>query len=67
MSELTRFSVAPLSQTTRKLAAVASGRADPDLVITGAGALYEKMDFEQVACSTPSASSSAPSPPRWVT
>ena len=33
---LTRFSVDPLSRMTRHLAAVASGRADPDLVITGA-------------------------------
>lgn len=32
---LTRFSVAPLSGMTRHLADVASGRADPDLVITG--------------------------------
>ena len=39
MTALTRFSVAPLSQMTRKLAAVASGRAEPDLVITGARAL----------------------------
>ncbi|MGV0816745.1 adenine deaminase [Martelella sp. AMO21009] len=36
MSTLTRFSVAPLSDMTRKLADVASGRADPDLVIAGA-------------------------------
>ena len=33
---LTRFSVAPLSQLTRSLAAVAMGRTAPDLVITGA-------------------------------
>jgi adenine deaminase len=32
---LTRFSVAPLSGMTRHLADVASGRADPDTVITG--------------------------------
>jgi adenine deaminase len=32
---LTRFSVKPLSGMTRHLADVASGRADPDLVITG--------------------------------
>ncbi|MFK7792079.1 MAG: adenine deaminase [Devosiaceae bacterium] len=32
---LTRFSVAPLSGMTRQLADVASGRADPDLVISG--------------------------------
>jgi adenine deaminase len=32
---LTRFSVAPLSGMTRHLANVASGRADPDSVITG--------------------------------
>lgn len=37
--KLTRFSVRPLSTMTRHLAAVASGRADPDLVITGARAL----------------------------
>jgi adenine deaminase len=39
MTELTRFSVPPLSQMTRQLAAVASQRAEPDLVITGARAL----------------------------
>jgi adenine deaminase len=39
MSKITRFSVAPLSTMTRRLADVASGRADPDLVITGARAL----------------------------
>lgn len=39
MPKLTRFSVAPLSALTRRLAAVASGRADPDLVITGIRAL----------------------------
>lgn len=33
---LTRFSVAPLSTMTRHLAAVASGRAEPDRVLTGA-------------------------------
>lgn len=33
---LTRFSVAPLHSMTRSLAAVAMGRAAPDLVITGA-------------------------------
>src|SRR5215216_5221514 len=33
---LTRFSVAPLHAMTRSLAAVAMGRAAPDLVITGA-------------------------------
>ena len=33
---LTRFSVPPLHSLTRHLAAVASGRAEPDLVITGA-------------------------------
>ena len=36
MSKLTRFSVSPLSEMTRKLADVAHGRADPDLVITDA-------------------------------
>src|ERR1700680_2789923 len=36
MPSLTRFSVKPLSTMTRQLAAVASGRADPDLVIKGA-------------------------------
>ena len=35
----TRFSVKPLHLLTRHLADVASGRADPDLVITGARAL----------------------------
>ena len=39
MSTLTRFSVSPLSSMTRRLADVASGRAEPDLVITGARAL----------------------------
>ncbi len=39
MSTITRFSVAPLSTMTRRLADVASGRAEPDLVITGARAL----------------------------
>src|SRR5260370_32898778 len=36
---LTRFSVKPLSTMTRQLAAVASGRADPDVVIKGARVL----------------------------
>jgi len=36
MSPLTRFSVAPLHTLTRRLAAVAMGREEPDLVITGA-------------------------------
>ncbi|MCM2439010.1 amidohydrolase family protein [Agrobacterium vitis] len=36
---LTRFSVAPLAGMTRHLANVASGRAAPDLVITGARVL----------------------------
>jgi adenine deaminase len=36
---LTRFSVPPLHGITRELAAVASGRAPPDLVITGARVL----------------------------
>lgn len=36
---LTRFSVAPLSTMTRRLADVASGRASPDLVISGARVL----------------------------
>jgi adenine deaminase len=36
MDTLTRFSVAPLASMTRRLADVASGRAQPDLVITGA-------------------------------
>ncbi|MBT9385178.1 amidohydrolase family protein [Pseudooceanicola sp. CBS1P-1] len=39
MTKITRFSVAPLSGMTRQLADVASGRAEPDLVITGARAL----------------------------
>ena len=39
MAPLTRFSVAPLHMMTRHLAAVASGRADPDLVISGARVL----------------------------
>jgi adenine deaminase len=36
MSPLTRFSVQPLSTMTRRLADIASRRAEPDLVITGA-------------------------------
>ncbi|AJY44827.1 adenine deaminase C-terminal domain-containing protein [Martelella endophytica] len=39
MTRLTRFSVSPLSDMTRRLADVASSRAEPDLVITGARAL----------------------------
>ena len=39
MSEITRFSVEPLWKSTRRLAAVASGRAEPDLVIGAARAL----------------------------
>lgn len=39
MTSLTRFLVKPLSTMTRQLAAVASGRSDPDLVITGARVL----------------------------
>jgi len=36
MPSLTRFSVKPLSAMTRRLADVASGRAEPDLVLRGA-------------------------------
>lgn len=39
MGSVTRFSVKPLSTMTRKLAAVASGRTEPDLVIAGARVL----------------------------
>jgi adenine deaminase len=39
MPSLTRFSIKPLSTMTRQLAAAASGRADPDLVIKGARVL----------------------------
>ncbi|MBB4120930.1 adenine deaminase [Martelella radicis] len=39
MSKLTRFSVAPLSDMTRRLADVAFEREEPDLVITGARVL----------------------------
>ena len=39
MGSLTRFSVQPLSTMTRRLAAVASGTAEPDLVIGGARVL----------------------------
>jgi len=39
MSTLTRFSVRPLATMTRHLADVASGRAEPDLVIKGARVL----------------------------
>jgi adenine deaminase len=41
---LTRFSVAPLHTLTRQLAAVAMGRAAPDLVITGARLLSTYTD-----------------------
>jgi adenine deaminase len=41
---LTRFSVAPLHTMTRALAAVAMGRAAPDLVITGARVLSTYTD-----------------------
>jgi adenine deaminase len=41
---LTRFSVAPLHKLTRQLAAVAMGRAAPDLVITGARLLSTYTD-----------------------
>jgi adenine deaminase len=36
MNKLTRFSVAPLHTMTRRLADVASGRAAPDAIVTGA-------------------------------
>ncbi|WP_157015584.1 adenine deaminase C-terminal domain-containing protein [Mesorhizobium xinjiangense] len=39
MRKINRFSVAALSTMTRRLADVASGRSEPDLVITGARAL----------------------------
>lgn len=39
MTELTRFSVEPLWKSTVRLAAVAAGRAEPDLVIRSARAL----------------------------
>jgi adenine deaminase len=39
MTRLTRFAIAPLYTMTRRLADVASGRAAPDLVITGARVL----------------------------
>lgn len=39
MNTLSRFSVQPLSTMTRKLADVASGRQEPDLVIAGARVL----------------------------
>lgn len=41
---LTRFSVPPLAETTRRLADVASGRAAPDLVICGARVLSTYTD-----------------------
>jgi adenine deaminase len=41
---LTRFSVAPLHTMTQDLAAVAMGRAEPDLVITGARVLSTYTD-----------------------
>jgi len=43
-SSLTRFSVESLASMTRRLADVASGRADPDLVITGARILSTYTD-----------------------
>lgn len=39
MAPITRFSVAPLASMTRHLADVASARAQPDLIISGARAL----------------------------
>jgi len=39
MNSLTRFSLRPLATMTRHLADVASGRADPDLIIKGARVL----------------------------
>ena len=59
---LTRFSVAPLSTMTRRLADVASGRAPADLVITGARVL----STYSASASLPSARSGSPagaSPP----
>lgn len=44
MTILTRFGVRPLSEMTRQLAAVASGRAAPDLVIAGARVLSTYSD-----------------------
>ncbi|NHO19769.1 amidohydrolase family protein [Acetobacter oeni] len=44
MQPLTRFSVSPLHTMTRQLAAVASGRAAPDLVLTGARVLSTYSD-----------------------
>lgn len=46
---LTRFSVPPLCEVTRRLADVASGRAAPDLVITGARVLstYSERILQQ--------------------
>lgn len=44
MGSLTRFSVAPLATMTRRLAAVASGRGEPDLVIRGARVLSTYSD-----------------------
>ncbi|MGJ3264291.1 MAG: adenine deaminase [Salinarimonas sp.] len=41
---LTRFSVPPLAQSTRRLADVAAGRAAPDLVIRGARVLSTYTD-----------------------
>ncbi|RZM03844.1 MAG: adenine deaminase, partial [Sphingomonas sp.] len=41
---LNRFSVAPLATMTRRLADVASGRAEPDLVIAGARVLSTYSD-----------------------
>ena len=41
---LTRFSVAPLASMTRRLADVSSGRAAPDLVITGGRVLSTYSD-----------------------
>ncbi|KQP24544.1 adenosine deaminase [Methylobacterium sp. Leaf102] len=41
---LTRFSVAPLASMTRQLAAVASGRAEPDRVLTGGRLLSTYSD-----------------------
>ena len=43
-TSLTRFSVSPLASMTRRLADTASGRATPDLVLTGARLLSTYSD-----------------------
>ena len=60
MSEITRFSVEPLWKSTQRLAAVASGRAEPDLVIGSARA----RPIRSASCPNASCGSAAAASPR---